>query len=174
MAGTPASRTPCRIVLVTGIDPEDTERERLIIVGEKSNIGEVAPPLAFRKAVNTHSIDDQEIEAVSLAFDLDQDLDRLRYTADYLLAAPPSPEDAAKVEVAMDFLAQTLGTAGERMPSEAVKKTAATLGIAKRTLERARKALKVRPEKQPDGTWSMWVMPKDHPMNIKARRRGAQ
>lgn len=168
MSGSQAFRNACRIVLVIGLDPADATHERLVIVGEKRNIAEIAPPLAFHKVVQTYTIDNQQIEAVSLDFDLDQDLDRLQYTADYVLTAPPDTEEQAEIEVAKDFLAQTLGTAAERTPSQAVQQAAAGLGISRRTLERARKLLKVRAEKTPDG-WALWIPPKDHPVN-RARR----
>ena len=113
------------------------------------------------------------IEAVSLDFDTDQDLDAKKYTADFLLSAPLNAEEAAEIEVAKEFLTETLGSAGERVPTVQVQKAAAALGIAKRTLERARKALKVHPEKSKvDGTWSMWISPKDHPVNQARRRQG--
>jgi hypothetical protein len=57
---------------------------------------------------------------------------------------------------------------GERVPTTKVQEAAKALGIARRTLERARKNLKVRAE-QGQGHWSLWISPKDHPKN-KARR----
>jgi hypothetical protein len=174
MSGSQAFRNACRIVLVTAVDPEDVEHERLIVVGEKWNISAPALPLAFHKTVAPYTIDGQVIEAVSLDFDLDQDLDRLKYTADFLLSAPLTSEEAAQIEVAKAYLAETLGTAGARVATEALLEEAKRLGISKRTLERARKALRVRAEKSTeDGAWYVWLAPKDHPVN-KARRQEAR
>jgi hypothetical protein len=170
MSGSQAFRNACRLVLVIGPDPEDATGERLIVVGEKSNIGELAPPLAFRKRVLAYPIDGLTIDAVSLDFDLAQDLDRRTYTADYVLSGAGAPDTLAEIDAAKEFLAHALSTAGERVPTRHVEKDAAALGIATRTLDRARHALKVRAEKQSDGSWALWIMPKDHPTN-KARRQ---
>lgn len=172
MSGSQAFRNACRLVLVTGPDPDDASGERLIVVGEKSNISELAPALAFHKVVKPYQIDGQTIEAVSLDFDLDQDLDQRKYTADFLLAPPQSAKDVDEVEAAKDFLTQTLGTAGERIATRQVEEAADELGIAERTLNRARKVLKVRAEQQ-GRQWFLWIAPKDHPTN-KARRRQAE
>jgi hypothetical protein len=51
MSRSQAFRNACRLVLMAGFDPEDPTRERRIIVGEKSNISELAPPLAYHMKV---------------------------------------------------------------------------------------------------------------------------
>jgi hypothetical protein len=164
MSGSQAFFNACRMVLVTAPDPE--QPERLVLVGLKGN--PPARPLGFSKVIDTHLVDGELIEAVTLDFPPDQDLDARKYTADYVLATPATGEDASALDRAVQFLTDRLGTAAERVLAKEIEKDAEAHLIAKRTLERARVVLKVRPEKGPNG-WALWIEPKDHPTN-KARR----
>jgi len=174
MSGSQAFLNASRLALVTGYDPQDSTRERLVIVQAKRSLGVPMPPLAFHKVVQDYTIDGHVMSVVTLDFDLDADLDARIYTADFLLADHSTdPEEQSELDQAKAFLIARLGTAGEWVASKDLEAEAKRLLIAKKTLYRARKQLKVQAKQDPPGSgpWFVRFGPQRHPVNQDRRRQ---
>lgn len=134
-----------RSVLLVAPDPTDATRRVLATV--KSNLAECAPSLAFTLTTTG------DIASVNWIGQTDQ-------SADALLSRETSGDQHSAVGEAAEFLRAALA---DRPRSAAeVLAEARTAGIARRTLDRARRALGVVPHREgfQDGRW-VWSLPKD-------------
>lgn len=127
-----------RVVLVVGKDPDDPSRRALAVL--KTNLGELPEAVAFR-------IVDGRLEWLA---------ERLRVTAEEILAAPLVREEPAALAEADEFL-RTMLADGPR-PAKEVLKAAEQAGIAEKTLRRAKERLGVRvvPDKDERGQVRGW------------------
>jgi hypothetical protein len=136
-----------RSVLLVAPDRTDPNGERRLLVRVKGNLSKPPKGLLFRLAGG-----DDAPATVRWEGEADED-------ADDLVRPATEDERPGKVEKAVDWLRSTL--AEGPVPAKQVYSEAAKVGIARRTLERAKKMLKVRSEAE-EGTspprWR-WVLP---------------
>jgi hypothetical protein len=132
-----------RSVLLAARDPKDPQR--CVLAVTKSNAARSAPAMAYR------------IER-GKAWDVSRVIweGTTDHTAQSLLAPPPDEEEQSALEVAMYFLQIVLRDG--RASSEEVIKQARTLGIADRTLMRARTKLKVKAQREGYGAAGIWYL----------------
>ena len=140
MSGANALINAARISLVTGLDPQDPAR--LVLVSVKNSLGEAMLPAAFRKVIKTVTVDGQEMQAVTLEWE-PEPLDARLYTADYLLGAKPDAKPDPALDEAKTFLVEILGDKGREVRGSVIEAARENAMIAQRTLERARRDLKV-------------------------------
>jgi hypothetical protein len=128
-----------RSVLQVGLHPED--KARRVLAHAKSNLGPLGPSWAFTIS------DDGTFEWGA----------EVTYAADDLFQPSVADEvsQTARGE-AVNFLREVL--ANGPVASTTIEQDAKAVGIAKRTLSRAKKMLGVYSRKTPDGYW-VWILP---------------
>jgi len=131
-----------RSAMLVAKHPEDENLR--VLAGLKSNLGPLAPSLAFALA-----------EAANGAVRVEW-RGQTPHDAAALLAAPADPEERSALEEAAEFLRDALG-GGPRW-SKAVKEEARGDGISEITLKRAKGMVGVRSVKEADGSWT-WRLP---------------
>lgn len=145
-----------RIGLMVGKDPNDApadgENQRCVLASVKNNIGRPAASLAYRivSSENDASVGVVQWEGTSALSAND-------------LCQPEKPTEGTARDEATEFLEEQLA-GGTRLARE-VYAEAEALGIAERTLKRAKKRLGVTAERQGFGAeggwyWSLPVLPK--------------
>jgi hypothetical protein len=144
--GIPAA---ARSVLLLGRDPDDPDGNRRVLAHAKSNLGSLAPSLAF--AVEGVTLTDSSIEA-----GLIRELGVSHHRAEDLLSIERR-ERGAKLAQAMAFLEEELREGPEpvRDLTEKAKKSA----ISAETLKRARNELGVKSTKLDFGGGWEWSLP---------------
>jgi hypothetical protein len=136
----------CRSAWLVAADPR--AKGRRVLAQEKNNLGPPQPSLSFEVAATGGGLPEVRW------------LGTTEWTADALLAAAGDrPERPGPIEFAREFLAEALKD-GPRTSRE-VWELAEPLGHSQRTLERARKGLKVRSQRvhQDGRTVSYWMLP---------------
>ncbi len=137
-----------RSALLVAPEPGSKDLHRHVLVSVKSNLAS-APALAYRTVLKDAQL---QVEWLGISPHTALDL------------ATRSQEDPSQVEDAQFFLLQML--AGGPQTSKTVYAKAREAGIAKRTLDRAKKALKVRSWKKGSGKGSYWEWQLADPMNL--------
>jgi hypothetical protein len=132
-------------------DPQD--KSRRLFPPIKNNLGKDEDGFAYRIEEATASSPDGPIKTSYVAWE-DK---RVDISADEALTMP-DPEETSCVREAMDWLTTTLAYGS--MPAKEIIPLAKEVGIAERTLRRARETLGIQPEKEPgkSGVW-IWVLP---------------
>ncbi len=139
VSGSTGFTAAARSVVAFGRDPHDEERERgslRIIAHAKCNVGPEMPSLACHIEGDTIEQNGHTISTSRLLLDGESDV-----SPNDLLAVPASKEERSEVDEACDFLLGALA-AGERPVADLLRE-AQREGIAKRTLYRAREALRL-------------------------------
>ena len=131
-----------RSALLVAKHPEDENLR--VLAGLKSNLGPLAPSLAFTLAGTTSGAVRVEWKGET------------PHTAAALLAPPADPEERSALAEAKDFLRNVLGD-GPRW-SKTVMNEARDAEISEITLKRAKRELGIISSKQADGTW-IWRLP---------------
>ncbi len=134
--------------LVVGRDPG--EEELRVLAGQKNN-------LSLRPESLSYSIETAENGAARIAYRGTSEV-----TASQMLQLPADEEEKSALAEAKDFLQSELKPGP--MSANAVKRNAHSADISERTLKRAKKALKVKSEKESDGSWT-WSLPKQGSQN---------
>lgn len=134
-----------RIGFLFARNPEDSQS--IVFAATKSNVGVMPGSLLYRISVNAENIPVVEWQGKS------------HLDATTLLSSQPlvSGDEPAALTEAMSFLRDSLEDGPK--PSKVVKQEAHGAGVANRTLDRAKVALKVRSSKCGfDGSWN-WSLP---------------
>jgi hypothetical protein len=159
LSGSGAFGNLARSVLLLDRDPDDPDGEegnRRVLAHVKCNVAPQAPSLLY------------EIDPILLPAEDDQpevDTCRLRllgespHSGRSLLSAP-NEEERGALEEAEEFLRGELGDDGTRYLAEEIYKAARKLGIADRTLKRARKSIGAKTEKAGFNRGWEWWLPK--------------
>jgi hypothetical protein len=127
----------CRSVLMVGFDPSDAQRR--VVAHGKSNLAARGPSLAYT------------LTGGRFAW-----AGRSSLSAEDLGGPPPDADQRSAREEARDFLVQTLADGPK--PQLEVQAEAATMGISRATLRRAKGDLGVAAKKTPDH-WE-WSLPR--------------
>jgi putative DNA primase/helicase len=143
---------------------KDEVNARRLMTRAKNNIAKEADnqTLAFHfetKQVGKDWRDDRPIEAPFIEFEPGY----VAVTATEALSAVNENKAPGALDDAKDFLREILVAGGGRAPKAEIEEAAEAEKISGITLRRAKKALKVRAEKDratPDGKW-FWVLPDD-------------
>jgi hypothetical protein len=130
--------------LVVAPHPEDDSRR--VLAPLKHNLSEPAPSLVF-------SIATAENGAARVEWKGETALG-----ADQLLRMPVDDEERSALDEAAEFLVDELGT--HPVTAKMVLKDARDAGVAERTLNRAKRKLGVRSERESDGSWT-WILPRN-------------
>ncbi len=149
VSGSVAFTAAARSVLAFGRAAEEGEGPGRVLAHAKSNLGPLAPSLAYRvepATVQHHGLD---ISTVRLVLDGECDV-----RAGELLS-PPVAEDRIEVEVAAEWLADELAN-GEWQESREIKAGAKVAGIKERTLQRAMQRLGVEDDREGFPAISKW------------------
>lgn len=128
-----------RSALLVGRDPSSNDPYRRVLVQSKCNLGN-APGLAYRTVKRGNAI---SVEWLGPSTCTAQDL------------MSPGRHDAPALQEAIDVLRSLLSE--EPVWSAEVIKLAAQAGVAKRTLDRARRVLGVIARKRGNGRGSSWI-----------------
>ncbi len=141
--------------LLVAKDPEDNSRRVLAV--QKSNVAEEAPSLVYRIVEAANGAARVEWQGES------------GFGADQLLKPPVDEEERSALDDAKDFLRAEL--ARGPVTAKQVLKDARDAGISEKTLYRAKSAIKVRSEREADGSWT-WHLPTldDDPNKGKAAK----
>ena len=132
-----------RAGFVVGRDPDDPNRR--VLACQKSNLAAEPPSLAFH--IEQYEYTSRVVfDGVSI------------HTASMILAEPSDEDERTAVDEARDFLRDVLTEQGS-MSAKDVYRQADDAGISKRTLDRAKKALRVESHKT-QYRWE-WRLPKD-------------
>ena len=123
----------CRSVLMVGMG-----HDQPVMAHAKCNLAKLGPSLAY-------SIKNGRFKWGG----------QVSTTAEDLAAEPDSPEKRAALDVAVEFLREALSQG--RVASQDLRKQAKELGIADRTLARAKKKVGAK-AKQDGGHWCMWCV----------------
>ena len=139
-----------RSALLVGRDPSDPNLR--VLAPLKNNLCRAAPSLRFRIVSEVVEPGDEPVEAGRIEW-----LDECEYDADEFVARPAAERDGALAD-ACEFLRGSLA-AGPKDAS-AVFDEARVAGLSKRTVERAKVELVIRPTKGrgPHATWR-WELP---------------
>jgi hypothetical protein len=119
--------------LLVGLDPDDSERRRHVLVATKANLAKLPPALAYR------------IELPPDGAPFISWHGETSHTAAALLAQPGDKDTRSAVEEAVAFLVDVL-TDGP-VPANEVHQEAGQAGIARRTLHRAKSKLGIKAQK---------------------------
>lgn len=138
--GSLAFTAAARAVWSVSRDPDDADRRLLLPV--KNNLGQDATGLAYHLITTPLGVAQVCWEAQPVEM-----------TADQAFAAQPSRTASPALDVAVEFLQQTL--AAGPMPAGEVKQRAHAAGIAERTLTRARKEMGI--STQPTSFGGEWL-----------------
>jgi hypothetical protein len=133
VSGSVAFTAAARSVLAFGRadGDEDDDGEHRILAHAKSNLGPLAPSLAYRIESATVHHGELAIPASRLVCEGESAVGASE------LLTPPVSEDRTEVEIAAEWLADHLGD-GDWRPSGEIREAANAAGIASRTLQRAR------------------------------------
>jgi DNA polymerase I-like protein with 3'-5' exonuclease and polymerase domains len=149
---------------------KDAANSRRLVTRAKNNIAseDNNKTLAFHfetRQVGKDWRDGRPIEAPFIAWEAGY----VDITATEALAAVNENKSPGAFDEAKDFLRDILMSGGGRAPKIDIEEAADAEKISDRTLRRAKKALKVRAEKDraPDGKW-YWILPDDAPDNAPA------
>jgi putative DNA primase/helicase len=123
-------------------DPEDPERR--ILAQNKQNLCKPAASLAFTLETASNG-------AARIAW-----RGRSELSAGQILQAPADEEEKSALSEAKEFLRGELEDGP--MGAKQVKKNAREADVSERTLKRAKQALRVKSEKESDGSWT-WSLP---------------
>jgi hypothetical protein len=138
-----------RSALLVAKDPEDHTRKVMACI--KINLASPPPSLAYR-------IDQVTLDGIG-------DVSKIvwegesPHTADALLAVPVSQEERSALGEAKEFLRETLSNG--QVPAKKVQRLAEKAGIADKTLQRARKALRIQSNKGGFQESWVWSLPED-------------
>jgi hypothetical protein len=132
VSGSVAFTAAARSVLAFGRaeDDEDEDGERRVLAHAKSNLGPLAPSLAYRIESATVRHGDLAIPVSRLVCEGESTIGASE------LLIPSVSEDRTEVEIAAEWLADHLGD-GDWRPAGEVREAAKADGIASRTLQRA-------------------------------------
>jgi hypothetical protein len=139
-SGSIAFNAAARSVLIVCKHPQ--EAETFVLAGVKSNLGPPPPSLAYRTV-------EAENKAVKLEWH-----GECPYSADDLVTASIEPGNTRKLELARQFLCETLSNGS--VLSKVVERQALEQGISPRTLARAKKELKI--QSLPVGVRGEWFL----------------
>ena len=158
LSGSGAFGNAARSVLLLDRNPDDPDGEhgrRRVLAHVKSNDGPLMPSLLYeiRPIVLPATVNEPEVETSRLVL-----LGESPHNGRALLATA-SEEERSALDEASDFLLGELGD-GQRHPAEEIFKAARKLGIADRTLKRARKTIGAETEKAGFGHGWEWWLPK--------------
>ncbi len=128
--------------LVVAEDPQDPERR--ILAPNKNNLSRPAPSLVF-------GMETAENGAARVVWHGQSDL-----SAAQILESPADGEGKSALSEAKEFLLDELRDGP--MAAKQVKKNAREADVSERTLKRAKQELRVRSEKESDGSWT-WRLP---------------
>jgi hypothetical protein len=131
--------------LVVAEDPEDSERR--ILAHNKQNLCKPAASLVFTIATASNG-------AARVVWCGQSELN-----ASQILRAPVDEEEKSALAEAKEFLQDELRDGP--MGAKQVKKNARDADIAERTLKRAKAELRVRSDKEADGSWTWSLPPKE-------------
>jgi hypothetical protein len=153
--GSVAFTAAARSVLLMARDPDDPEAERgrrRVLAHVKCNIGPLAPSLAFelRPILLPADGDEPELETVTLA----ETGESPRSGSELLAAAGMDGDERSALGEAVAFLREALAD-GARSAAE-LKREAKELGIAGRTLDRARSRLGIESRREGFGGGYFW------------------
>ncbi len=151
ISGSVAFTAAARSVLAFGRSEEDEDAGR-ILAHAKSNLGPLAPSLAFHIEPKTVDHDGIQISTSALIEDGEVDCHAGE------LLTPSGAEDRTEVDVAAEWLLDHLG-ACEWTEAQAVKDAAKAEGIAPRTLARARTRLGLETDRQGFPGKGVWRLP---------------
>ena len=140
-AGRLAYAAAARSVLAVVPDPNSADDYRRILVQTKSNLGPLAPSLAFRTTMRNGVV-------------VIEWLERCDYSADDLLTDMQMHRSQRSHAM---FVVYSILQNGP-VPSQFVDRLAAEAGVAKRTLDRAKHDLDVRARKYGSGVGSFWML----------------
>lgn len=138
-----------RVGLVVAPDPDEPDGPRRVLAVGKSNLAEKPPALAYRLVEAANGAACVVWEGAT------------RHTAADLVAQPADSEERGALDEAKEFLRQAL--AGGAMSANAMLAAAKRVGIAERTLKRAKRALGVESRRGgfgKDGGW-VWALAAD-------------
>lgn len=158
LGGSSAFGNFARSVLLLDRDPDDPDGEegnQRVLAHVKCNVAALAPSLLYKVAPILLPAEGSQpkVETSRLEF-----LGESEHNGRSLLALASEDERSAGEE-AVEFLQAELAD-GQRYPAGDILKAARQLGIADRTLQRARKKLDVRTEKAGFGRGWEWWLPK--------------
>lgn len=152
ISGSVAFTAAARSVLAFGRGDEEEDGPSRVLAHAKSNLGPLAPSLAYRIEPATVHHADLDISTSRLSFEGECEIG-----AGALLSPPPA-EDRSEVEIAAEWLADELAD-GEWHGSRAVKAGARAAGIRERTLQRAMRQLGVEDRREGFPAVSEWRLP---------------
>jgi putative DNA primase/helicase len=155
--GSVAFVNQARAAFIVTPDAEDETQTRLLLMPSKMNIAPVKHGLAYRIEGRYIAAGTDEIFTSNILWEATP----VTITADQALAAhAEDPEDRTEESVAVDFLRDRLR--GGPVPTKEVQDDAKGLGVATRTLFRARKKLRVIAEKDGlKGGWTLRLPPEE-------------
>jgi hypothetical protein len=149
VSGSIAFTAAARSVLAFGADPADDEGPGRVLAHAKSNVGPLAPSLAYRIEPATVEAAGETIATSRLVLVGECD------AAARDVLSPPVAGDRTEIEAAVEWLADELAD-GEWHASREVKQRAKSAEIAERTLERARVKLGADRDRQGFPSRAVW------------------
>jgi hypothetical protein len=160
VSGSVAFTAAARSVLAFGRGSEEEQDGSRVLAAAKSNLGRLAPSLAYHLEPATVSHGDQEIPTSRLVLDGETDA-----SAGDLLS-PPAAEDRSEIEIACEWLADQL-EGGEWRAMSDLQEAARREDVASwRTIHRARQRLGVEATRRAGegddrarGYWRLPVVP---------------
>jgi hypothetical protein len=158
LSGSGAFGNAARSVLLLDRDPDDPDGEsgsQRVVAHIKCNVGPEMPSLLYRVEPILLPATTTEPEVATSRLEL---IGESPHSGSALLNVP-SGEERTAIDEAMDFLRAELED-GARHPAGDVYKEARKVGLADRTLKRARQSLGVETEKAGFGRGWEWWLPK--------------
>jgi hypothetical protein len=164
VSGSVAFTAAARSVLAFGQSSGEDEEYGRVLAHAKSNLGPLAPSLAYRVEPATVRHGDLDIPTSRLVCDGETDV-----VAGELLS-PPIGEDRSKVDIAADWLAYHLGD-GEWHPTAETRDAAKEAEIEGRTLQRAMSRLGVESKRDGFPAKGSWRLPAVVPVDLAQQSR---
>jgi hypothetical protein len=150
LSGSAGIGQAARSVLMVGADPSDPTRERMILALDKRNLApRDLPSLVFRLVL------DEDQEHPHVVWDGTSPM-----TSQDLVALPVDPEEGSAIDEATAFLRERLESGPVKIDD--LQREARKAGISERTLERAKRRLRVRSQRQGGAAgegWWTWSLP---------------
>jgi hypothetical protein len=144
-----------RSALLLARDPDDAEDgPRRVLAHIKCNVGPEAESLLYEVKPTLIPASDSEPEVETARLEL---IGESAHLSPHLLNGR-SADERLDVDVAAEFLQDALAD-GEWHPSKAIKESARPVGIALRTLQRAREKIGAEHDRQGFPAVSMWRLP---------------
>lgn len=166
VSGSVAFTAAARSVLAFGrAEDEDEDASGRVLAHAKSNLGPLAPSLAFH--IESVTIDHKGMKIPTSMLVLDGETD---FEAGELLS--PVTDDRTEIDVAGNWLKDHLGD-GEWHPTADVQEAAKGDEIAKRTLQRAANRIGVEVERQGFPSKGHWRLPDSRATPTGAAGNGA-